>query len=124
MFQEVLKFDDFTLVFKEIFQVELCSVKYAVGKVSYPVTQADDATLVADTDIERDVPVTKNKIFNLRMVLQLLFCAMGHPGRLSQDVVWDFARNSAWDLTYDLIRQLLFVSKDNTIQVNKGLKIC
>ena len=53
---------------------------------------------------------------------------MGHPGRLSQDVVWDFAQNSAWDLTYDLtydlIRQLLFVSKDNTIQVNKGLKIC
>jgi hypothetical protein len=64
--------DDFALAGQVFFQVKLLTVENAVGKVADPVSQADYMAVFGDTDVKGDVTVTEYKIFNVRVLYQLL----------------------------------------------------
>ena len=71
-FPKYLNLDNGTLVLQVFLQLKLLTVKYPVGEITNPVTQADHTTLLTDTDVEGDVAVTENKVLYFGIIFQFL----------------------------------------------------
>ena len=68
----LLLLDDGALILQELFQMKLFPVKNSVGKVAYPVAEADYPAILGNLNVEGNVSVTKNEKFNFRIFLNFL----------------------------------------------------